>query len=83
MNTVKGFKNETGLGITTLGEITRNNFHNLRTAFIGNIGNYVYELFLVNYDSIMLARDPSCTWSFERRIDISIERWVDITITID
>ena len=66
----------------TVFDIVGSNLGRLHTAFIGHIGHNKgsSELFLVCFNCIMQANDPTQTWSCDA--PITIEKWVDIEIVI-
>jgi len=52
-----------------------------KTAFIGRHEDYPrhdHKLFLVNYNCIVLADDPSFTW--DTACHWKVDRWIDIEI---
>ena len=51
-----------------------------RTAFVGTIGKYEHELFIVTYSCIALARDPFHTWD---GADFEVDYWCDLEITAE
>lgn len=50
-----------------------------QTAFIGSVGIYENELFLIVYDRVVLARDPTQTWD---NAECTIDRFVDVEIVV-
>jgi len=51
-----------------------------RTAFVGNVDNYLHKLFLVTYECIVLVENPIRTWN-NKNIDVQVDFWCDLEIT--
>lgn len=64
-----------------IGDLIRGAFKSSRSAFIGNIGDNIDELFLVSYEGIMLADTPNSTWN-SKGDSIYVTRFVDVNITV-
>lgn len=81
MNHVQDFVASTG---TTyhLGALTRDNFDDRRSAFIGQCEDGPKDsLYLVNYTGIFLATNPRQTWS-EIGCYASVTQFVDVEIRV-
>jgi hypothetical protein len=50
-----------------------------QTAFIGNIGSFRNELFLITYESIVRALNPNITWSYFSE-PVIVHKFVNIEI---
>ena len=68
-------------GTGDLKDLIRKNFNNSRTAFIGKCGTKDEGLFLITYECIVLAEDPSQTWNCDG-CEIKVIRFVDVNITV-
>ena len=64
-----------------LSDVTEDNYDVKKNAFVGFPGSGSRDLYIVTYDSIILAKDPFCSWGAKDCL-VCIERWVDIEITI-
>lgn len=61
-------------------ELTRDKHSNERNAFIGRCGNGpVDELYIIGWDFVYLANDPSRTWS---TADLYVWKFVDLVINV-
>ena len=80
MNTVLCGKKKKKAKTFTARELIERNYKASRSAFIGSIGPYVDELFLVSYSNIMLARKPNMDWRTASKI--TVERFVDVEIQV-
>lgn len=64
-----------------LSELCGDNFDNGRSAFLGTPGFGQYGLWLVSFNGLVLARDPSATHT-SPNCTVSIDRFVDVNISI-
>lgn len=78
MNTVKQTKQAQGDRFTFEELMVASYNATIYTAFIGSWGDHDgNDLFLITYDSVILARSPSTTWSSSDGI---VVRFCDVTI---
>ena len=84
MNTVTNlseFQRESKSEKPTVDEVLKEAYQTNKTAFIGRCGyGPPNSLYLIIYDCIALASDPSFVWTSVA--SVIIDKWVDIEITI-
>jgi len=65
---------------TCVSDLIGNNLNDNHTAFLGKVGSHQkLDLFLICYNCVFLASDPTTSWSFN--VSINVYKWVDIKIT--
>jgi len=76
MNTVHTKKTASQKQCTARDLIGYNQGH---TAFVGSVGiGPAHALYLITYDSVVLANRPGTTWS--GGADVAVDRFCDVTI---
>ncbi len=65
----------------TLGDLCGPNFDTNRSAFLGEVGWELFDLYLVTYQGISKATNPQQTWD-TKNCSVQVSRFVDISISI-